>query len=509
MNRQDRIDAEIDACTECGGLGFPKRSDCDGCIAKVDEDIAAEKAAESIAQGALVIIRTSLPVLIAADTTDILGKLKAELDGFEPDTTTKKGRELIATMAMKPRRAKAAYERIAKSLKEDAQATIKSVNAENNQMVELLDGLAVNLRRPLDEIEAAEAAVRKENADALFFLQSLADGLDDLTAAEIGARAENIQPFPWSLEYKMQGENAQAGVVARLQVAHTAAIQREHAAAAAMVREAEEAERIRIALLRQQAEREAQIAAQAAEQAKAAAEREAERKAVEAERKAQRADYHRRMLQHVKNCGLGFIDDQPQPIGILQRELNEKIAYDEENFGDLLAEALVARDEALGRLQASVDRARKTQEEADRAETARLRDEAAVKMAEARAAQAETARLAAIVQAQKGAEELAAKVERERVAAAAMAAKRQAEAVAAEQRRVADAKAEEERLAAARAANIQHKKKVNGEALADILKAISPLYAEDYAEDISQEDIAKAIVVALAKSEIRHCKIEY
>lgn len=44
MSRADRIYETIAACTECGGREFPKRSDCDGCTALVDEEIAAEAA---------------------------------------------------------------------------------------------------------------------------------------------------------------------------------------------------------------------------------------------------------------------------------------------------------------------------------------------------------------------------------------------------------------------------------------------------------------------------------
>jgi hypothetical protein len=45
-DRQDRIDAAIRACTECGGRWeFPKRYDCDGCAAAVDEEIEAERMA--------------------------------------------------------------------------------------------------------------------------------------------------------------------------------------------------------------------------------------------------------------------------------------------------------------------------------------------------------------------------------------------------------------------------------------------------------------------------------
>jgi hypothetical protein len=41
-DRQDRIDAEIAACENCGSYGFPKRSDCDSCTAVVDILIARE-----------------------------------------------------------------------------------------------------------------------------------------------------------------------------------------------------------------------------------------------------------------------------------------------------------------------------------------------------------------------------------------------------------------------------------------------------------------------------------
>lgn len=42
-DRQTRIDETIAACTECGGRDFPKRSDCDGCIDAVDEEIRIEE----------------------------------------------------------------------------------------------------------------------------------------------------------------------------------------------------------------------------------------------------------------------------------------------------------------------------------------------------------------------------------------------------------------------------------------------------------------------------------
>lgn len=43
--RQARIEAAISACTECGGREFPKRSDCDGCTAAVDDAMEEERSA--------------------------------------------------------------------------------------------------------------------------------------------------------------------------------------------------------------------------------------------------------------------------------------------------------------------------------------------------------------------------------------------------------------------------------------------------------------------------------
>lgn len=43
MDRQARIDEAIADCAECGARWeFPKRPDCDGCTAAVDDEIAAE-----------------------------------------------------------------------------------------------------------------------------------------------------------------------------------------------------------------------------------------------------------------------------------------------------------------------------------------------------------------------------------------------------------------------------------------------------------------------------------
>jgi hypothetical protein len=42
--REDMIEDEINACPGCGDRYFPRRSDCEACIAVVDERIAARRA---------------------------------------------------------------------------------------------------------------------------------------------------------------------------------------------------------------------------------------------------------------------------------------------------------------------------------------------------------------------------------------------------------------------------------------------------------------------------------
>ena len=93
-----------------------------------------------------------------------------------------------------------------------------------------------------------------------------------------------------------------------------------------------------------------------------------------------------------------------------------------------------------------------------------------------------------------------------RVATLMLEAASRAAAVAAEQKRAADTKAAEEAETARRAANRAHRGRINGEALADIVLAMSNV---DTGTASQAESIAKAIVTAIAKGEIRNVTIGY
>jgi hypothetical protein len=470
---------------------------------------------------ALTVLKTSIPALIAADKDDLLSKLKAEIDGFEPDTSTKKGRELIASMAMKPRRVKAAYGRIADSLKEGAQATIKTVNAENKQMAELLDQLAVDLRRPLDEIEAFEAAREKANKDNIAAIEAIADGLSTLTADEIKVRYRSLSAlveFSWSIEFTARAQRVRDGVVAQLEIAHQAAKQREEAAAAEVARLAEEAERQRPAAIEAQRLREEQIARDAAEAARVAAEAKAARDAEEAAARAKEAqEAAERQARAERDTAAQRERDAAEALAQAERDKQEA----QERAQQLAAEAETARVkghrdalEALNEatnvipgtppaiiratLQAFLNRPERdwqelAQEAADLMVSGEKHIQACLASAEKREAdKAEADRIASDRQAE---------IDRKAAADAA---------IKTEQKRQADAQAEEDRKTAARARNVAHRKQINGEVLADLmvaLRMVAPLVAGG--SEAPMELIAKAVIVAVAKNEIRHCSISY
>jgi len=66
--------------------------------------------------------------------------------------------------------------------------------------------------------------------------------------------------------------------------------------------------------------------------------------------------YYESMIQHIKNCGLGMIGGQPQPLGILLYEVEEKIIIDS-SWGEFEEPALAAREKVLSVLHASQKKA--------------------------------------------------------------------------------------------------------------------------------------------------------
>lgn len=480
---------------------------------------------------------TDIAVLVSQDPTVVLLDT-AKLDLFcvsvrhqiatsEPDVSTEKGREKIKSLAFKIVRSKTAIDDAGKKMNEAARAQINVVDAARRNAKEKLDELRDEARAPYDAWEAAETA-RVEKCEAI--MKQLRDAavvtIED-TAKSVEARLSIVQRIeipaaiflalhPSAVAESERTASALLTAAARLHREEAERIELAKLRADAAVREAAEQEaaaaRAAEAELREheeaakrQAEHEARIAREAAEAARLAAEDEAHRLLAEerqrAERAAQQADYHRRMLQHVKNCGFGFIDAQPQPVGILQRELTAKIEYNEENFGALLPEALVAKDEALKLIQRSIDASARRQVEEEARQDAERRE----RDAQDRAAKAERDRLAAIAQAEADAAAaksealaVAARAEKARIAAEQQAIWDRDAAVAAEQKRAADEKVRQDAEDAKRAANKAHRSLVMGAAKKALMAAAE-----------IDEETAKRVVLAISGGNVPAVVMEF
>lgn len=235
---------------------------------------------------ALALVRQNVSTVLAADTTDILGRLKAEIDGFEGDVSTKKGREEIASKAYKVAVAKADLVRLAEGLKTDAQKIIKTTNAEVKVITENMDALRDRVRQPLDDFENAETARVAAHEAALKEIEVLAL-VQGLSADMIKAQMWNVPAVDarhWQ-EFTERAERVTQNTLDRLRIAHIDAEEAEARWATEARLKAAETARLALEAEAKRLEREAQIAADA----RAEAERAAEAKLMEAEARAGQA----------------------------------------------------------------------------------------------------------------------------------------------------------------------------------------------------------------------------
>lgn len=206
-----------------------------------------------------------------------LAQIRAKIDGFTPDVSTKKGREAIASIAHNVARSKTALDSVGKDLVAELKAIPAKVDAERKRMRDLLDSWKDEVRKPLDEWQAAEDARIDAHKDSIDWLTNRDDGLADLSSAEIAIRIDEAESFVIGKhleEFEADAARAKDAVLAKLRPA-------------LLTRQAHEAELAEIAkfnaekAIREQQERDAAIAKAAAEQAQ----RDAEAKAL-AERNA-------------------------------------------------------------------------------------------------------------------------------------------------------------------------------------------------------------------------------
>lgn len=218
---------------------------------------------------------------------------------------------------------------------------------------------------------------------------------------------------------------------------------------------------------------------------------------------------HKAAIAHIEACGNGMIGGEPQPFGVLFRELESKVVVGAQ-FEEFEADAHRAKEAALAKLKAAF--AEHEKREAEAAELARLRAEAAAREQadrEARIAQEAAGRARMEAEAKAAAEKKAADdaARRDREAAERRELELKLQAEQAERRAAeaeAKAKRDAESKAAAEAAEIarreadkEHRATINRAALAALVDAGI------------DEATAKRVVEMIATKKVPHVSISY
>lgn len=184
---------------------------------------------------------SAMVVFTSEDAIDpYLAHIRAEIDAFVPDLTTKKGRDAIASMAYKVSQSKSALEAVGKELADEAKEIPKKIDATRKHVKDTLDSWRDEVRKPLDDWQAEQdASEAKRIADAA--------AAEAARLAEIAARKlqdeidrdHELAVFMYA-EYLRQKEEAAKQAIINAELAAKAQKEREEQIA----REAAESARI-------------------------------------------------------------------------------------------------------------------------------------------------------------------------------------------------------------------------------------------------------------------------
>lgn len=198
-----------------------------------------------------------------------LAHIRAEIDSFVPDVTTKKGRDAIASIAYKVAKSKTALDNLGKDLVAELKEVPKKIDAERKRMRDMLDLWKDEVRKPLTDFELAEQArvdAIKARIESLNTFKVYGSGgekqiyIDELKSVKAFVIDESLG------EFQAEAARTKDDAIAHL----------ERYIADREKYEAEQAELARLraeAAAREQKDREERIAREAAEAARIAAEK--------------------------------------------------------------------------------------------------------------------------------------------------------------------------------------------------------------------------------------------
>ena len=210
-----------------------------------------------------------------------MAKIRAEIDAFVPDVSTKRGRDAIASIAHKVARSKTALDGVGKDLVAELKELPKKIDASRKQMRDTLDAWKDEVRAPLTAWEQAEEGRQQRHQQGIEWFRLRADENRSLDAAELRASIAEVQARAVDASWE-EFEAEAHRVKARALDALTQAL---------VAREKYDAEQAELAELRRkqaeqdQKDRDARIAQEAADKAKSEAEEKASAEKAAAERR--------------------------------------------------------------------------------------------------------------------------------------------------------------------------------------------------------------------------------
>lgn len=243
----------------------------------------------------------NLPAVMTAETftndeefDKLYSQVKDAVAKHVPDTTTKGGRDAIASVAYKVARTKTALVAHGKKLTETWRDQTKKVNAACNTIEERLDALKDEVRKPLTEWEVSEAARldgHKARLENLLAYSKIGFGRPSSEIRELLSEAKKITTGKdvWD-EFAPQAGVASADAIDTLNCLLATAEKQEREAAELEQLRAEKAGRDRLEAERLAAEAEASAEAERIERERLAEERRKEEIALAAAEAADRAE---------------------------------------------------------------------------------------------------------------------------------------------------------------------------------------------------------------------------
>lgn len=298
----------------------------------------------------------------------LLEKIEREVLAVKTDISTEKGRKAIRSLAYQVARSKTALDEMGKELGAEWAKKKEKVDADRRLARGRMDALAEKVRAPLARWEARETARIAAHEAALAAMIEAPGYGERESSSEIEQRLAYLRAYPardWQ-EFEQRAVDALAGEISRTEgiLLRVKAREAEEAERARIA--AEEAEAARIAAEEAQAERERQIAAAAAEQARVEAE---ERAAAQARAAAEEAEANARRIEAEAAAKLREAEEKAEA----ETRAAEQRAKDAEAARKKAeADAAQAAADAVAAVEAERRRVAKEAAEAYRAEEERF-----------------------------------------------------------------------------------------------------------------------------------------